>query len=67
MSDFQHGFREGRLTESAAHSLISLTESAFDERKVCAAKYLDIKSAFDSAWHPAIIASLVKRFCPALS
>jgi hypothetical protein len=54
ISDFQHGFREGKSTESAAHSLTSFIESAFEERKVCAAAFLDIKSAFDSALHPAI-------------
>jgi hypothetical protein len=64
ISDFQHGFREGRSTDSAAHSLTFFIESAFVERKVCAAAFLDIKSAFDSAWHPAIIASLAKRSCP---
>ena len=63
MSDFQNGFREGRSTESSTHSLTSFIESAFDERKVCAAAFLDIKSAFESAWHPAFIASLVKRSC----
>ena len=50
MSDFQNGFREGRSTESSTHSLTSFIESAFDERKVCAAAFLDIKSAFESAW-----------------
>jgi hypothetical protein len=29
-----------------------------------AAAFLDIKSAFDSAWNPAIIAALHKRSCP---
>jgi hypothetical protein len=49
ISDYQHGFREGRSTESAAHSLMSVVESAFAEHKVCAATFLYIKSAFDSA------------------
>jgi hypothetical protein len=35
------------------------------KKKTCAAAFLDIKSAFDSAWHPAIIAALSKRSCPA--
>ncbi len=29
-----------------------------------ACAFLDIKSAFDSAWHPAILAALLKRKCP---
>jgi hypothetical protein len=31
---------------------------------VVAAAFLDIKSAFNSAWHPAIIAALSSRGCP---
>jgi hypothetical protein len=64
LSHNQHGFRESHSTETAAHSLTSFIESAFLERKTCAAAFLDIKSAFDSAWHPAIIAALSKRSCP---
>lgn len=60
----QHGFRENRSTETAAHSLVSFIESAFSEKKVCATAFLDIKSAFDSAWHPAILAALAGRGCP---
>ncbi|KAI9560547.1 hypothetical protein GHT06_011489 [Daphnia sinensis] len=64
ISTNQHGFRENRSTETAAHSLISFIEVAFTERKVCASAFLDLKSAFDSAWHPAIISALAKRSCP---
>jgi hypothetical protein len=63
ISDFQNGFREGRSTETAAHSLISFVETGFEEKKVSAAAFLNIKSAFDSAWHPAIIAALAIRSC----
>jgi hypothetical protein len=61
----QHGFRENRSTETAAHSLVSFIESSFSEQKVCASAFLDIKSAFDSAWHPAIISALAIRACSA--
>lgn len=64
ISNNQHGFREGHSTETAAYSIISFIESAFRERQACATAFLDIKSAFDSAWHPAIIAALGKRSCP---
>jgi len=60
----QHGFRENRSTETAAHSLVNYIEDAFFDQKVCASAFLDIKSAFDSAWHPAIISALVNRGCP---
>jgi hypothetical protein len=54
LNDCQHGFRENR----------SFIKSAFSEKKVAAAAFLDIKSAFDSAWHPAIIAALSSRGFP---
>ena len=60
----QHGFRENRSTGTAAHSLVSFIESAFSEKKVCGTAFLDIKSAFDSAWHPAILTALAGRGCP---
>lgn len=63
-STSQHGFRGNRSTDTAAHTLVSFIEDAFSENKVCATAFLDIKSAFDSAWHPAIIHALAKRACP---
>jgi hypothetical protein len=47
LSSNQHGFREGRSTDTVAHSLTSFIESAFSEKKFCASAFLDIKSAFD--------------------
>ena len=64
LSSNQHGFREGKSTESAAHSLVSPIETGFAARQNSACAFLDIKSAFDSVWHTAIIAALVKRSCP---
>lgn len=64
LCDSQHGFMEGRSTETAAQSLISCIESAFSAKESAACAFLDIKSAFDSAWHPAILAALAKRSCP---
>ncbi len=59
----QHGFRPGRSTESAGHALTSLIEKNFSDKLYSAAVFLDIKSAFDSAWHPAILAALIKKSC----
>jgi hypothetical protein len=64
LSPDQHGFREAKSTETAGHSLITHIENGFVEKKVSACAFLDINSAFDSAWHPAIISALVKRSCP---
>ena len=57
LSPDQHGFREAKSTKTAGHALVSHIESGFDE-KISACAFLDIKSAFDSAWHPAIISAL---------
>jgi ribonuclease HI len=63
-SHFQHGFREGKSTESAAHQLIERIENGFKRKAFTACVFLDIKAAFDSAWHPAIIQALSRRGCP---
>jgi hypothetical protein len=63
-SSNQHGFTDGRSTESACHSLTSFIQDGFKSKQVTACAFLDIKSAFDSAWHPAILAALLKRKCP---
>ena len=59
-----HGFTEGRSTETACHSLVSFIENGFNCKQVTACTFLDIKSAFDMAWHLAILAALIKRGCP---
>jgi hypothetical protein len=60
----QHGFSPGKSTESAGHALISFIEKAREAKQVTAVAFLDIKSAFDAAWHPAILSSLIKKGCP---
>nr|CAH0106964.1 unnamed protein product [Daphnia galeata] len=60
----QHGFTQGRSTETAAHSLISFCDEGRDAKCVTACAFLDIKNAFDAAWHPAIISALAVRNCP---
>ncbi len=36
----------------------------FRKKEFTASAFVDIKAAFDSAWHPAIIAALIKKNCP---
>jgi ribonuclease HI len=62
--DNQHGFIPGRSTETAAHQLTNYIESGFMKNSVTAAAFLDIKAAFDTAWHPAIIVALASKGCP---
>jgi hypothetical protein len=57
----QHDFREGRSTETAAHSLISHIEENFKQKKYTATTFLDIKSAFDNAWSPVSLPLLIDR------
>jgi len=64
-SDHQHGFVDGHSTETAAHSLVNQIEVGFQRREVTAAVFLDIKGAFDTAWHDGIIAALHRKNCPA--
>jgi hypothetical protein len=60
----QHGFSPGKSTESAGHALISFIDKVRVAKQVTAVAFLDIKSAFDAAWHPAILSSLIKKDCP---
>jgi hypothetical protein len=54
-SQFQHGFREEKSTESTAHKLIERIESGFKRKDFTACVFLDIKAALDSAWHPVVM------------
>jgi hypothetical protein len=63
LNENQHGFTSGKSTESAVHSLIAFCESGKRSR-VSTCAFLDKKSAFDAAWHPSILCSLVKLKCP---
>jgi hypothetical protein len=60
----QHGFREVCSTETAAYDLVHNTKTHFSKKEFTASAFVDIKAAFDSAWHPAIIAALIKKNCP---
>ncbi len=64
ISPSQHGFREAKSTETTGHELFAHIEAGFVEKRVSACTFLDIKSAFDSAWHSAIQSALIKRSCP---
>ncbi len=60
----QHGFRKGKSTETAASALIGIVKSGFKNKKVVSCAFLDINSAFDAAWHPAILNGLIDKSCP---
>ena len=60
----QHGFQESKSTETALHTLVSEVEESFQCKATTTCALIDIKSAFDTAWSPAILYALVKRRCP---
>lgn len=60
----QHGFRDGMSTERAGQALVCFIETSFQRKHMVASAFLDIKSAFDAAWHPAILTNLINRDCP---
>ena len=60
----QHGFREGKSTETAMHSLAHIIENNFKNKILTTVLFLDISGAFDCAWPPAILAALAKYKCP---
>ncbi len=60
----QHGFRVGRSTDSAGSTLVGLIEKNLNKKLSTCCAFLDIKGAFDSAWHPAILRGLLNKGCP---
>ena len=64
ISDNQHGFVDGRSTLTACAEAVNFIEDSTDQKKAVGALFIDIKAAFDSAWHPAIISALSKKNCP---
>ena len=64
ISSAQHGFMEGKSTETAAHDLVYNIEASFNKKSFTAVAFLDITSAFDSAWPTSILDSLLKKDCP---
>jgi ribonuclease HI len=63
-SPSQHGFRQHRSTTTALSTFVSDIENGFNAHLPTVCILLDIKGAFDNAWHPAVINSLVKKGCP---
>lgn len=58
-SPSKHVFSPGYSTETA--SLPKLTETDKKNKIFTFCAFLDIKSVFDAAWHPAILNGLIKK------
>ena len=61
-SEAQYGLRQGRSMEDAITRLHNVTEEAED--RYVMAIFVDIQSAFNSLWWPALMAELKQRDCP---
>lgn len=64
LSENQHGFVEGKSTLTACSSFVNFVEQHKENGQVVGSVFLDIKTAFDSTWHPFIIDALVRKSCP---
>ena len=64
ISSYQHGFRKGKLAVTALENLTNQTNLGFLNKCYTSCVLLDIKGAFDDAWHPSIITTLKKKNCP---
>ena len=64
ISSSQHGFRKGKSTITALEDLTKQINIGFQKKRYTSCVLLDIKGAFDNAWHPSIITNLKKKNCP---
>lgn len=47
----QFGFREKHSTVEQVHRITNIIEKSLEEKKICAAVFLDVAQAFDKVWH----------------
>ena len=59
----QFGFRKNSSCEDALIRMTDIASKAIAEKKLCLVISLDISGAFDSAWHPGILNSLINVQC----
>ncbi|PNF30905.1 hypothetical protein B7P43_G03641 [Cryptotermes secundus] len=57
----QFGFRTGHSTVQQCHRVVRYITEAIEEKKVCAAVFLDIQQAFDKVWHAGLLYKIKKR------
>ena len=58
------GFTQDKSHTEAVNSIVHSVEKAFDKGKVAILVRLDVDQAFPSAWHPAILHTLITNNCP---
>ena len=60
LSDSQHAYRKGKLTETALHSIVSCIERSFQRQYFTLIAFLDIEEAFNNVHPEAIMRGLQK-------
>ena len=61
ISAHQHGFQENKTKITAIEQLTNQIHHGFNQKAVTTCVLLDIKGAFDNAWHPSIICNLKNK------
>ena len=56
----QFGFREGHSTIQQCHRIVHAIRDGLENKKVCAAVFLDIQQAFDKVWHQGLLYKIKK-------
>lgn len=56
--EHQFGFREKHSTVQQCHRLVNEIKVSLEEKKMCAAVFLDIQQAFDKVWHEGLLYKL---------
>jgi len=64
LNDSQYGFTPQKSTTDAAMAVKQFIEPELEKGKVVIMASLDVKSAFDAAWWPAILKGLRGAKCP---
>lgn len=59
--DHQFGFRQGHGAVQQCHRVVTRVLDAFENKKYCAAVFLDVKQAFDRVWHLDLLFKLKKQ------
>jgi hypothetical protein len=59
--DHQFGFRSGHSTVQQCHRIVQYIAESIEDRKVCAAVFLDIQQAFDKVWHAGLLYKIKKK------
>lgn len=61
--EHQFAFREKHFTVQQCHCIVNKIKNRLEEKKMCAAVFLDIQQAFDKVWHMRLLYQL-KTYLP---